>query len=268
MLYYAQKKSVIGGGCAEVEQVKDSPVKKNKNKKADVVAIVLAAGRGTRMGTDGPKQFACVCGRSVLSYSLETFEKHAQVDAIVVVCSRGYKERVKEICARHGISKCRSIVFGGETRRESSSAGVNAAAEIAEGRDSIVLIHDSARPLVTAQIISDNIRKARETGACVTAAPSVDTVVLSDDGKLIGSMPERSHVWCVQTPQSFRLGLIKDAHKYYEELDGNSRPPVTDDGGLVRLMGLPVAICLSDSGNFKITLPGDIDRMRLMVSVE
>ena len=246
--------------------MKSSSVKENNNNKADVIAIVLAAGKGMRMGGEEPKQFADVCGRSVLSYSLETFEKHKEIDAVIVVCPRGYKGRVKDICARHGIKKCRNIVAGGDSRRDSSEAGVKAAVEIAKDSDSIVLIHDSARPLVSSDIISKNIMLARNVGACITAASAVDTVVLSKDGKTVECVLDRSQVWCVQTPQSFKLGVISDAHAFYCSIAENERPAVTDDGGLVRLMGLPVAICPSDNVNFKITLPGDIERMKLMVS--
>ena len=107
---------------------------------------------------------------------------------------------------------------------------------------------------------------ARNDGACITAAPAVDTVVLSKDGKTVESVQDRSQVWCVQSPQSFKLGVISDAHAFYCSIADNERPAVTDDGGLVRLMGLPVAICPSDNVNFKITLPGDIERIKLMVS--
>ena len=107
---------------------------------------------------------------------------------------------------------------------------------------------------------------ARNAGACVTAAPAVDTVVLSKDGKTVECVPDRSQVWCVQTPQSFKLGVISEAHAFYCSIAKNERPAVTDDGGLVRLTGKAVAICPSDNINFKITLPGDIERMKLMVS--
>ena len=248
--------------------MKSSSVKEKNNNKADVIAIVLAAGKGMRMGGEEPKQFADVCGRSVLSYSLETFEKHKEIDAIVVVCPRGYKGRVKDICARHGIKKCIKIVAGGDSRRDSSEAGVNAAVEIAKGSESIVLIHDSARPLISSDIISKNIMLACNAGACITAAPAVDTVVLSKDGKTVESVPDRSQVWCVQTPQSFKLGVILDAHAFYCSIAENERPAVTDDGGLVRLTGKAVAICPSDNVNFKITLPGDIERMRAIIEEE
>ena len=225
-----------------------------------VTAVILAAGKGLRMGTDVPKQFAEIGGRTVLSYTLEKFENHPEVDSIVVVCAKGSGKRVKDICAAHNITKLSSVVFGGSTRRESSLSGVRAVVKSA-GSEGIVLIHDAARPLVSDNIISENIRLAREEGACVTAMPAVDTVVISRDGKDIDDIPPRETVWCVQTPQSFRTELILKAHEEYEKMlsGGKAVPDVTDDGSLVKLAGLKVAICPSGPENFKITVARDLE---------
>lgn len=243
---------------------------KEKEAGGFVAAVILAAGKGSRMGGDVPKQFAEAGGRTVLSYTLEKFEKHPGVEAIIVVCARGNAGRVREICAKHGISKLRAVVFGGETRRDSSFAGVRKAAELAGGEDGIVLIHDSARPMVTEKIISENIKMAADSGACVTAARAIDTTVTSRDGKVIDGVIPRETVWSVQTPQSFRLSLIMKAHAEYERrlAAGETAEQVTDDGGLIRMLGLPVAICPSDNDNFKLTVPGDIDRLRSALAVK
>ena len=228
--------------------------------------MILAAGKGLRMGTDVPKQFAEIGGRTVLSYTLEKFENHPEVDSIIVVCPRGSGKRVKEICTAHNITKLRSVVFGGATRRESSLSGVIEVAR-SVGSNGIVLIHDAARPLVSDNIISENIRLAREVGACVTAMPAVDTVVISRDGKGVDDIPPRETVWCVQTPQSFRTELILKAHEAYEKMlsEGKAVPEVTDDGSLVKLIGLNVAICPSGPENFKITVARDLELFRSIV---
>lgn len=243
----------------------DQTEKAGRKKRERVVAVVLAAGKGTRMGTEIPKQFAEVEGRTVLSHTVKKFERHAEIDAIVVICGRGTKGTVAEICREDGFKKVRKIAVGGRTRRESSMKGILAAEKLCG--DGIVLIHDCARPNVSAKVISDNIRLARKFGACVTAARSVDTVITSVDGQLISNIIPRDTVWTVQTPQTFRIDTIRRAHANFEEkaTAGEAVPEITDDGGLVRFMGGDVAICESGRDNFKLTVPGDMELFRTIL---
>lgn len=236
--------------------------------KENAIAIVLAAGCGKRMGGKLPKQYAEVEGRTVLSYTLEKFEKHPEIGAVIVVCGRGYKKKIDAICKEHGFSKVKPAVFGGADRRESSETGVLYAEKLAADprfggngtpEECIVLIHDGVRPNVSDRIISDNIRLAKKYGACVTAARSIDTVIVSESGETVDGTLPRSKLWNVQTPQSFRLGVIAAAHRFYNgHKAGGELPEITDDGGLVRFMGGTVAICESDRDNLKLTLPEDM----------
>ncbi len=232
-----------------------------------VIAVILAAGSGRRMGGRQPKQFARVAGRTVLSYTLEKFQEHPEVDAIVAVCPEARIEDVRELCELHRITKLKTVCAGGSDRRESSFRGVKAAAMIAKAPDAIVLIHDGARPNVDARTISDNIMLAAQCGACVTATPAIDTVVIADEAGFVGGQPDRRRVWNVQTPQSFRLSMILEAHEEYERhmRAGDNVPHITDDGGLVRFLGRPVAICAAGADNFKLTVPEDLRRFRALV---
>ncbi|MBO5076610.1 MAG: 2-C-methyl-D-erythritol 4-phosphate cytidylyltransferase [Clostridia bacterium] len=232
-----------------------------------VIAVILAAGSGRRMGGRQPKQFARVAGRTVLSYTLEKFQTQPEVDAIVAVCPEARLEEVRRLGEHHGITKLKIVCAGGDDRRESSFRGVKAAAELAGDPDAIVLIHDAARPNVDGSTISNNIRLAAGCGACVTATPAVDTVVIADEAGFVSGQPDRRRVWNVQTPQSFILSLILHAHEAYEQRlrAGDNVPHITDDGGLVRFLEEPVAICAAGGDNFKLTVPDDLRRFRALV---
>ncbi len=250
-----------------MERKKESVDRKSGagGEKLPVVAVVLAAGKGRRMGTAVPKQFAEAEGRPVLAYTVEKFQEHPEVDGIIVICGRGSRKIVTEICKKSNFSKVKRVAAGGRTRRESSYKGVKAAEKLYG--DCVVLIHDAARPNVTGSVISDNIRLAKKFGACVTAARAVDTVVTSVDGQLISGLIPRDTVWTVQTPQSFRLGVILNAHELYEQsiAAGENVPDITDDGSLVRFAGGEVAICESGRDNFKLTVPADLELFRAML---
>ena len=171
-----------------------------------VYGIVLAAGRGKRMGSETPKQYLKLLGYPVLYYSLKAFED-SRADGVILVAGEEDIEYCRtQIVQRYGLRKVKSIVAGGAERFESVSKGL-AACE-ACGGCSYVLIHDGARPLVTPGIINDNIDCVAECGACVTAVPSKDTVKMADADGYVADTPERSRVWIIQTPQSFAFDIV------------------------------------------------------------
>ena len=225
------------------------------------VAAILAAGRGRRMGAGVPKQYIDIGGRPLICYALGAFQAHPEIDAVLVVTDAENVTLMKSICRKYGVDKVIAVIEGGETRRESSEIAVNYL--LGEGgclEDDIVLIHDGARPNVSARIISENVRIASECGACVTAARAVDTTFLAGPGQSVDTVLPRKNVWRAQTPQSFRLGIIKKAHDGYDKLiaEGAEPPEITDDCGLAVNIGAEIRICESDSKNLKITEPADI----------
>jgi len=235
------------------------------------VALVLAAGRGSRMGAERPKQFLSAGGKPVLAHTLELFQKHPEIDRIVVVCGENHIKKVLELAGRHAFTKLTDVIKGGETRRESSARGVEFLRAAGLPEDTVVLIHDGARPCVSAEVISENIRLAAEQGACVTAMPVTDTVLEISGGKYVENVPDRRNLWAAQTPQSFRLGVIHAAHKHYEELlaaaeaGGEAAPEITDDSGLALLSGAKVALCRAGSDNFKLTDRKDLEYFRTLL---
>ena len=172
-------------------------------------ALIFAGGTGTRMGSAGrPKQFLELHGKPIIIHTLEHFDRHPEIDAIAVVCIAGWIDYLKDQLDRFRIKKVRWIVPGGETSQDSTRAGLGILAENCDPKDTIVLIHDGARPLVTEEIICRTIDAAAEYGACVAAMPVKDTIKLADDNCNIESTPERSKVWQIQTPQAFDYELI------------------------------------------------------------
>lgn len=223
------------------------------------IAIILAAGTGKRMGGDRPKQFLHVNGEPVLTKTLKAFGSHPDIDAIIVAAPPSFIAETEFLVSELHLTVPVRVIAGGSDRRESSYLAVSEAGKIC-GDNDILLIHDGARPFVTAEIIDENIKKASENGACETAFPSTDTVAVSSDGNFIDSVPERRTLWNVQTPQSFRYGIISAAHRHYIGLlNEGTAPAVTDDAGLVMLSGLSrVSIAMGSCENIKITFPKDL----------
>ena len=241
------------------------------------VAVVLAGGNGSRMKSDVAKQYMLLCGKEVLFYSLYTFQNHDDIrDIILVTREEEISYCRKNIVERYGFDKVKTICAGGRERYESVYNGL-LSADAAE--DDIVLIHDAARPFVTAQMIDDSISTARECGACTVGMPVKDTIKIVDENKFGIDTPERSSVYQVQTPQTFRYGLLTSAYeKMMQRTEtvsktgnmsnvtdkmkcvGERNYKITDDTMLVeQYKGVPSKIVPGTYENIKITTPEDME---------
>lgn len=227
------------------------------------IGIVLAGGQGTRMGMETPKQFIDVYGKPVVIHTLENFDIHPEIDAIAVVCVKEWQEDLKILIRKFEISKVKWIIDGGKTRQESTLNALNALEEVLKPED-IVVIHDSARPLITNRIISDNIKGAKEFGAVDTVIPATDTIVKSIDGDIISDVPVRKELFMGQTPQSFKFSIIKEAH---ETALKNNIDNATDDCQLILDTGKPVHLIAGDKLNFKITTQEDLLLLKAIVKL-
>ena len=216
-----------------------------------VTAIVLAAGKGSRMNSDTPKQYLTLLGKPVLFYSLQAFEL-SDVDEIVLVTGSGEQEYCKkEIVEKYQIKKVNHIVEGGAERYHSVWHGLLAAKDT-----EYVLIHDGARPLVTFDIINKAISKVKETGACVVGMPVKDTIQVVNEENAISSTPERGNTWIAQTPQCFDFRLALSSYNKAIE-SGDTK--ITDDAMVVRQYGNARVTMLEGSyENIKVTTPEDI----------
>ena len=220
-------------------------------KNDNVTAIVLAAGQGKRMQSDVPKQFMMIGDKPVLYYTLKAFEA-SDVDDVVLVTGADEVEYCKEyFTADGGFRKVKAVAAGGKERYDSVYQGLLAS----DGSD-YVLIHDGARPVISAKLINENIKCVKVHDACITAVPAKDTIKVADQNGFVESTPDRSLLWQVQTPQSFDYDLILKAHQMRLRAEDTA---VTDDAMLVeKYTGCKVKLLMGDYKNIKITTPEDM----------
>ncbi len=223
-----------------------------------VTAIVLAAGTGSRMKTDMPKQFLKLGDREVIAYSLEVFQEHQSITDIILVTGREYVEYCKcEIVDRYGLDKVTEVICGGAQRYDSVYAGLKCCGM---GNDDIVMIHDGARPFVTEKMITASIECIRNGKVgCTVAVPSKDTVKLACEinGVLTGNeTPDRKNVYLIQTPQTFRTSELMKA---YEKMYNSPNHNITDDTMLLeQYMGVKSVLVEGTYENIKLTTPEDL----------
>lgn len=224
------------------------------------IALVLAAGSGTRMNNEQPKQFILVNGKPLFLYSVETFQNNENIDAIVIATNKEYIEQVKELAK--GYSKVKSVIAGGETRQQSVYNGLKEIEKFIGNEKDLVLIHDSARPLVSERIINENVTLGKQFGAVDTVVQASDTIINSKDKETINEILNRSELYQTQTPQTFEFGIIKKAH---ERALKDNVPNVTDDCKLVMHFGVDVHFAKGDKLNFKVTTPEDLEMFKALV---
>jgi 2-C-methyl-D-erythritol 4-phosphate cytidylyltransferase/2-C-methyl-D-erythritol 2,4-cyclodiphosphate synthase len=218
-----------------------------------VAAIVVAAGRGSRFGGNLPKQYCRLAGEPVLTRTMRAFAGHQGVCAVITVIHADDASTYATLGASDTMGKVLPPVPGGTTRQASVLAGLEALA--AEAVD-IVLIHDAARPFVSAALIDAAITAAAEHGAAVPGASVTDTIVSVQQGA-IAATPERASLKAVQTPQAFRFDLILAAHR---KASAAGLHDFTDDGNVARFAGHSVHVFNGDPGNVKVTTQDDLAR--------
>ncbi len=220
-------------------------------------AVLLAAGSGRRMGSGEKKQYLDLCGRPLMYYSLSTFAKSA-VDDLIIVVSPGDAQRVREeVVEKYGIDRVRAIVDGGAERYDSVGNGVRAAHDA-----DLILIHDTARPFVTVDMIDRAMKAASEHRAAVVGMPVKDTVRITDEAGVSVNTPDRRRVWAAQTPQVFEGELVRRAYDMLSaDRDGSVRGDVliTDDAQVVELYtGVHARMVEGSWSNMKVTVPEDV----------
>jgi 2-C-methyl-D-erythritol 4-phosphate cytidylyltransferase/2-C-methyl-D-erythritol 2,4-cyclodiphosphate synthase len=211
-------------------------------------ALIAAAGAGERLGKGINKAFVEVAGKPILAHTLSVFESCKAVGEIIIITGEPDIEAAGELVGRFGFSKVSGIVAGGVQRQDSVRNGLDAAT------GDIVAIHDAARPMVTVELIERSIEKAAEMGACVAAVPVIDTIK-SARGDDVVSTVDRSELYSVQTPQTFRAELIRRAYER-AYADGYY---ATDDAALVERLGDRVAVVVGSYDNIKVTTPSDLE---------
>ena len=214
------------------------------------IAIILASGTGNRYGSEIPKQFVKIAGKTILEHTIEIFEKAEDINEILIVITPEYRHFAEEILVKNNYKKVAKLLNGGETRKESSYIGISAIEE----SEANVIIHDCARPFLTQKIIKDCIEALKKYNAVDVAIPSADTIIKVDENNVIQHIPQRAKLRRGQTPQCFKLSTIKKAHQLSKN-DTN----FTDDCGLIVKYNLgEVFVVEGDVENIKVTYPSDI----------
>ncbi len=222
-----------------------------------VSVVIVAAGRGTRMGPNVDKLFLEVAGRTIIEHTWSRFDACATVDEIILVVRDGMQDAFKEIADQAGFEKPYRMVPGGKERQDSVWNGVQAAGENSE----VIAIHDGARPCVTAEIINDCVAAAREVGAAVAASQVTDTIKETESDELISKHIDRSRLRAVQTPQVFQAEVIRKALANVQEQGLH----VTDDTAACETIGQAVKLVASATPNPKATSPADVSYLELLL---
>lgn len=223
------------------------------------VALIVAAGTGSRMGKDIPKQFLLVNNKPLVIYSVEAFNQNALIDEIYIVTSENYMAEVKDWCLLYKLNKVINIIKGGDSRQESVYLGLKG---IKAKDDDVILIHDGARPLVSQDIINNNIEASKKYDAINTVIKANDTIMHSKDGSIVNDVPNREELYQSQTPQTFKYGLILKGHEYALK---NNVPNVTDDVKIAMLLGIDVHLVEGNKRNFKITTEEDLELFKVLI---
>lgn len=221
-------------------------------------AIIVAAGKGTRMGPGTDKLFLELNGQPIVAHTWRRFDQAGCIDEIVLVVRDGMQTAFTALAQEYQFRKKFRLVVGGKERQDSVWNGVEALSPAAE----IVAIQDAARPCTSHELIAATIEAAKETGAAVAAQPVTDTIKESGDGKTIERTLDRARLWAVQTPQTFRVEIIRRA---LAEVRRRGLL-VTDDTAACELIGQPVRLVVSVQPNPKVTRPEDLPWIETLLS--
>ena len=225
-------------------------------------AVIVAAGKGTRMGSGTDKLFLEIAGKPIVAHTWAAFDGAACIGEIILVTRDGMQGSFRDLAAQYRFHKPHRIVPGGAERQDSVWNGLEALSPESD----LVAIQDAARPCTSSALIAATIAAARDTGAAVAAQPVTDTIKESIDGRLVERTMDRSRLWAVQTPQTFRVEVIRRALGEVRRLGFR----VTDDAAACELIGQPVRLVLAETPNPKVTRPEDLPciELRLRQQIE
>jgi 2-C-methyl-D-erythritol 4-phosphate cytidylyltransferase len=223
------------------------------------VAIIVAAGRGSRMGGGRAKQFREISGIPIIIHTLRRFEQCETVAETTVVLPEAEREEFLSLSEKYGLRKLARAVAGGETRALSVWNGLRSLGAAED--ESVVAVHDGVRPFVEPGEIDRVVREAEASGAAILAAPAVETVKEVEGARVLRTH-ERSRLWLAQTPQCFRLRLLRRA---YEAALAEGRADATDDSALVERLGVEVRVVEGGPHNIKVTTPRDFELAEILM---
>ncbi len=227
------------------------------------IAVLLAAGVDPRFQMDIPKQFVNVYNRPIIVYTLEKFQKHSEIDAIMVVCLPGWENMVSAYAKQFDIDKLKWVIPGGKTGQESSKLAVEKLMEEC-GKEDIVVLHDAIRPMVSDEIISDSIYTCKRKGMGVAAVISMDNVMMTNDGITGNRTISRYAFRRIQTPQTYYLGELWEAH--WEALEKGICDE-NDTNNMISRLGRDVTLSKGSDTNLKINTVEDVEMFKALFNL-
>ena len=230
------------------------------------IAIIFAGGTGHRLknGEDKtPKQFLKIYNKPIIIYTLELFQEHEEIDKIYIAIHPDYYQYMQELVKHYYITKTAGIVNGGKTGQESIYNALKLAAK-ENPKDSIVLVHDGVRPNITPEVISNNIKCAKEKGNAITCTSCFETILISENHKNPKHVPYRKNTYAAQAPQSFHLGEIIDAHEQIRKINPDYTD-IVDSCTLFKTLDKETYMVAGNRGNIKITTIEDLYILRALI---
>lgn len=219
------------------------------------IAVIFAGGTGQRMNTASkPKQFLELHGKPIIIYTLEYFQKHSQIDGIVVVCLESWIDYCENLLKKYQIDKVLKIVPGGNSGQESIFNGLEAAYQISDNEQDIVLIHDGVRPLINEALITNCIASVKKHGNAITVSPAIETILLKTEDGDIGNILKRSECEMAKAPQCFYLNDIYNCHL---KAKAAGKDDFIDSASLMQYYGYKLNAVEGPLENIKITTPAD-----------
>lgn len=230
------------------------------------IGVIFAGGVGSRMHSkEKPKQFLEIYNKPIIVHTLEIFEKHPHIDAVVVACVENWIPYLNELIYRFRIDKVKKVVPGGASGQLSIFNGLCAAEEVANGENAVVLIHDGVRPLINEKVITENIACVTEKGSAITAAIVKETVMIVNEDSSIDYVPSRKHSRVAKAPQSFWLNDIMEVHK---TALNEGITDFIDSCTMMQHYGKKLYLIDGPYENIKITTPDDFYTMRAILEAK
>ena len=227
------------------------------------IALIIAGGKGVRMQQEVPKQFLTVNEKPVIAYTLEAFQRHADIDVIAVVCIAGWENILAAYAREYGVTKLKHIIPGGDCGQASIRNGIFEL-EKHYAREDLVLVHDAIRPMVSAEIISDCIATATQHGSAIAVIPCQEAMLVTEDQLSTSTAFPRASLRRTQTPQGFPIGALADAHR--EALQKGITNSIASCTLMVEL-GKTIFFSHGSEKNLKLTTPDDIDIFKALLAV-
>lgn len=230
-----------------------------------IFAGILAGGIGSRMGrTELPKQFLPLGDKPIIIHTLEKFLLNTKINKIYVGVPKDWILYLNDLILKFiGKNEKIEVLIGGKDRNETIMNIIDAIEKkYGENEENIIVTHDAVRPFVNSRVIDENIEKARKVGACDTVISAIDTIVISKDKEIISEIPDRRYMYQGQTPQSFKISLLK---RLYNELSIEEKEVLTDACKICVVKNQPVYLVEGEIENLKITTPGDYKIAKAMI---